>query len=159
MRLPDGETYAESRSYAPGQTRRVTALGADSAVPWTLGHAICFDLRFPQLFCGLTRDGANLLVVPSAFTVTTGQAHWHVLLRARAIETGSYLCAPAQAGAHNAVRRSYGHSLIIDPWGEILAEASADTPGVIMAQAKRSRVDDCRARIPTLALSQQSTYI
>lgn len=162
VRLPGGEVYAESQTYAAGRVRRVTPLGDDAQpgqAPWTLGHAICFDLRFPQLYQALARDGANLMVVPSTFTVTTGQAHWHCLLRARAIETGSYLCAPAQAGAHNPKRRSYGHSLIIDPWGEILAEASADAPGLILATAKRSRLDDCRTRIPTLALSQQNTYL
>ncbi len=157
--LPGGETYHESRNYAAGRQRLVSQLGHDGDQDWKLGHGICFDLRFPQLFQALARDGAQILTLPSAFTQTTGRAHWHVLLRARAIETGCYVCAPAQAGPHNARRTSYGHSLIVDPWGEILAEASADQPGVILANLSQKHLQSCRARIPTLDLSQQDAYL
>ncbi len=161
--LPGGEVYRESQTYAAGGERLVSGLGPQLASHagkgWHLGHAICFDLRFPQLFQALARDGAQILTLPSAFTQTTGQAHWHPLLRARAIETGCYVCAPAQAGQHNAKRQSYGHSLIIDPWGRILAEASADQPGVILAELSLQYLKDCRARIPTLDLSQPDAYL
>ena len=116
--LDGGESYRESESYRPGD-RAVVA-----ETPWgTLGMTVCYDLRFPHLYRGLAQAGAVMLSVPSAFTVPTGRDHWHVLLRARAIETGCFVFAPAQCGTHYGKRRTYGHSMIIDPWGEILAEA------------------------------------
>src|SRR6185312_5146948 len=113
--------------------------GGDRAVladtPWgRVGLTVCYDLRFPHLYRRLAQAGAFAFTIPSAFTVPTGQAHWHVLLRARAIENGAFVIAAAQGGAHPAGRRTYGHSLIVGPWGEVLAESPDDEPGVILAQ-------------------------
>jgi deaminated glutathione amidase len=142
--LPSGEKYRESNTVAGGDT----AVMAD--LPWgRLGLTICYDLRFPQLYRALAKQGAFALTVPSAFTETTGKAHWHVLLRARAIENGAFVIAPAQGGTHANGRKTYGHSLIVAPWGEILAEAGTD-PGVILAEIDPATVDDARARIPNL---------
>jgi predicted amidohydrolase len=110
---------------------------------------ICYDLRFPQLYRSLAKAGATVLAVPSAFTETTGKAHWHTLLRARAIENGAFVIAPAQGGLHANGRRTYGHSLIVGPWGEILAEADTE-PGIILADIDLSLVSDARARVPSL---------
>lgn len=138
--------YRESATYAGGE-RAVTAdLGA-----FRLGMSICYDMRFPKLYNALANAGANLIAVPAAFTVPTGQAHWHVLLRARAIETGSYVIAAAQGGTHPNGRATYGHSLIIDPWGRILAELDHDEPGVLVAEIAPEAVADARGRIPALA--------
>src|SRR6201981_1232050 len=117
IELPGGETYRESANYQPGET----AVLAD--LPWgRLGLTICYDVRFPALYRALAEAGASFLTVPSAFTRKTGEAHWHTLLRARAIENGCFVFAAAQAGTHESKRQSYGHSLIVDPWGTILAE-------------------------------------
>ena len=138
--------YRESATYAGGE-RAVTAdLGE-----FTLGMSICYDMRFPRLYNALANAGANLIAVPAAFTVPTGQAHWHVLLRARAIETGSYVIAAAQGGHHANGRATYGHSLVIDPWGRIIAELDHDIPGVLVAEIAPDRVADARQRIPALA--------
>ena len=135
--LPSGENYRESNTVAGGD-RAVTA-----DLPWgKIGMSVCYDLRFPQLYRALAQAGAFLLTVPSAFTETTGKAHWHVLLRARAIENGAFVIAPAQGGTHADGRKTYGHSLIVAPWGEVLAEAGTD-PGVIVADI------DHGARSPT----------
>ncbi|MEE9586409.1 MAG: carbon-nitrogen hydrolase family protein [Hyphomicrobiaceae bacterium] len=142
--LPDGESYRESRTYRPGKS----AVLAD--LPFgRLGLTICYDLRFPQLYRTLAKQGAHFITVPSAFTEQTGKAHWHVLLRARAIETGCFLFAAAQGGHHESGRRTYGHSLIVSPWGEILAEAGTE-PTVVFADIDRSHVADARSRIPSL---------
>ena len=110
---------------------------------------VCYDLRFPDLFRTLALSGAKIIAVPAAFTRITGRAHWHVLLRSRAIETGCFIIAPAQGGTHQDGRETYGHSLIIDPWGEILAEGGVD-PGVIVATLDLAKVDDVRGKVPSL---------
>jgi len=138
--------YRESATYAGGERAVTAELGE-----FTLGMSICYDMRFPRLYNGLANAGANLIAVPAAFTVPTGQAHWHVLLRARAIETGSYVIAAAQGGQHPNGRATYGHSLVIDPWGRIIAELDHDEPGVLVAEIAMDHVVDARQRIPALA--------
>jgi predicted amidohydrolase len=138
--------YRESATYKGGE-RAVTAPLGD----FTLGFSICYDMRFPRLYNALANAGANLLAVPAAFTVPTGQAHWHVLLRARAIETGSYVIAAAQGGQHANGRATYGHSLIIDPWGKIIVELDHDRPGVLLADIDPPMVAEARQRVPALA--------
>ncbi|NMA97362.1 MAG: carbon-nitrogen hydrolase family protein [Phyllobacteriaceae bacterium] len=138
--------YRESATYKGGDTA-VTARLDD----FTLGFSICYDMRFPRLYNSLANAGASLTAVPAAFTVPTGQAHWHVLLRARAIETGSYVIAAAQGGHHPNGRETYGHSLIIDPWGKIIAELDHDRPGVLMADIDPAAVTEARRRVPALA--------
>jgi deaminated glutathione amidase len=137
--------YRESATYAGGERAVTVPLG-----PFTLGMSICYDMRFPKLYNTLANAGANLLAVPAAFTVPTGQAHWHVLLRSRAIETGSYVIAAAQGGQHPNGRSTYGHSIIIDPWGKIVAELAHDEPGVLVAEISPELVKDARERIPAL---------
>jgi predicted amidohydrolase len=142
--LPGGESYRESRNYRPGEL----AVSAD--LPWgRLGLTICYDLRFPALYRALAEAGASFLAVPSAFTRVTGEAHWHVLLRARAIENGCYVFAAAQGGAHENGRETFGHSLVIDPWGRILAEGGVE-PGVVLAEIDPAAVAAARGRIPSL---------
>jgi predicted amidohydrolase len=142
--LASGEVYRESNTVAGGSEAVVadTALGA-------IGLTICYDVRFPQLYRSLAQKGAFLFTVPSAFTVPTGEAHWHVLLRARAIENGAFVIAPAQGGLHANGRKTYGHSLIVSPWGEVLAEAATD-PGVILAEIDPALSDQARAKVPNL---------
>jgi predicted amidohydrolase len=142
--LPSGEIYRESNTVEGG----CEAVVAD--LPWgRLGLSICYDLRFPQLYRKLAQAGSSFLAVPSAFTETTGKAHWHVLLRARAIETGAFVIAPAQGGTHANGRQTYGHSLIVAPWGEIIAEAGAE-PCVITAEIDPAAVKIARERVPSL---------
>ncbi len=142
--LGNGETYRESRSYVPGE-RAVVA-----ATPFgRIGLSICYDLRFPRLYRDLARAGAELLTVPSVFTRPTGEAHWHVLLRARAIENGAWVVAAAQGGRHESGRESYGHSLVVSPWGEIVAEGGTE-PGVVLADIEFEAVAEARRRIPSL---------
>lgn len=142
--LPSGERYRESNTVAGG-SRAVTA-----ELPWgKLGLSICYDLRFPQLYRVLAQAGSTMLAVPSAFTETTGKAHWHVLLRARAIENGAFVIAPAQGGEHANGRKTYGHSLIVAPWGEILAEAGTE-PCVISAEIDLEAARSARERVPSL---------
>jgi predicted amidohydrolase len=144
VNLPSGETYRESNTVAPGD-KVVTA-----DLPWgRLGLTICYDLRFPHLYRALAKAGVHFISVPAAFTKTTGEAHWHILMRARAIETGAFIIAPAQGGRHANGRETYGHSLIVAPWGEILAEGGVD-PGVIVAEIDPAQVESVRARIPSL---------
>ena len=114
-----------------------------------MGLSICYDVRFPHLYRSLAKAGAGLLVVPSAFTQVTGQAHWHVLLRARAIETGCFVVAPAQTGNHPGGRQTFGHSLIVAPWGEVLADGGEE-PGITTALIDTARIDEARRRIPAL---------
>jgi len=145
--LGKGERYAESATFEPGEA----AICAD--LPWgRLGLTICYDLRFPHLYRHLAQAGADFIAVGSAFTKVTGEAHWHVLLRARAIETGCFIFAPAQTGTHTG-RQTYGHSLIINPWGEIIAEAG-DSPGVIAAKIDPAEVAKARARVPAIHLER-----
>ena len=142
--LPNGDVYRESEAYRPGEL----AVAADLP-DIRLGLTICYDLRFPALFRALAEAGAGMIAVPAAFTQPTGEAHWHILLRARAIETGSYVLAAAQCGTHENGRRTFGHSLIIDPWGTILAEAGTE-PGFITAEIDPAKVKAVRSRIPSL---------
>src|SRR6201996_2591974 len=142
--LPGGESYRESANYQPGETAVISDL------PWgRLGLTICYDVRFPALSRALAESGASFLTVPSAFTRKTGEAHWHILLRSRAIETGCFVFAAAQAGTHENKRETYGHSLIISPWGEILAEGDVE-PGIIMAEIDPAKVETARRAIPSL---------
>jgi predicted amidohydrolase len=142
--LADGESYRESRNYRPGEL----AVLAD--LPWSrLGLTVCYDLRFPALYRALAEAGATMLAIPSAFTKQTGEAHWHVLIRTRAIENGCFVFAAAQGGKHENGRETYGHSLIVDPWGRILAEGGIE-PGVVMAEIDPAEVANARARIPSL---------
>jgi deaminated glutathione amidase len=144
VNLPSGESYRESNTVMGGE-QAVTA-----ELPWcTMGLTICYDLRFPQLYRALAKKGATVLTVPSAFTETTGKAHWHTLLRARAIENGAFVIAPAQGGTHANGRKTYGHSLIVGPWGDILAEGGTD-PGVFMTEIDPAEAADARARLPNL---------
>jgi predicted amidohydrolase len=142
--LPSGEKYRESNTVAGGDSATLaeTPFGK-------IGMTVCYDLRFPQLYRTLAQKGAILLTVPSAFTETTGKAHWHVLLRARAIENGAFVVAPAQGGTHANGRKTYGHSLIVGPWGEVLAEAGTE-PGVIVADIDPAAATDARLRVPSL---------
>ena len=142
--LPTGERWRESASYAPGET----AVVVDTPVG-RLGLAICYDLRFPDLFRALTDAGATVLAVPAAFTRPTGAAHWHVLLRARAIEAGVHLVAAAQTGVHEDGRTTYGHSLVVDPWGEVLLDMG-EAPGIGYAEIDGTRLHDVRSRVPAL---------
>ncbi len=142
--MPNGERIRESDTFAPGHEAVVAAL------PWgPLGLSICYDMRFPSLFNTLANAGAVFLAVPAAFTVPTGKAHWHVLLRSRAIETGSFVFAAAQGGAHECGRHTFGHSIAITPWGEIIAEAGTD-PGLLVFDVDEDLVKRDRSRIPVL---------
>jgi deaminated glutathione amidase len=142
--LKGGESYRESRSYRPGDLAVLTDL------PWgRLGLTICYDLRFPALYRALAEAGATFLAIPSAFTKQTGEAHWHVLMRARAIENGSFVFAAAQGGEHENGRATFGHSLVVDPWGRILAEGGTE-PGVVFADIDPAEVSVARSRIPSL---------
>jgi predicted amidohydrolase len=144
VNLANGESYRESNNYQPGDTASLADL------PWgRIGLTICYDMRFPSLYRALAESGASFLTMPSAFTKPTGEAHWHVLLRSRAIENGAFVFAAAQGGVHESKRVTYGHSLIIDPWGEILAEGGVD-PGVITAEIDPAKVADARGKIPSL---------
>jgi deaminated glutathione amidase len=142
--LANGESYRESRNYRAGEL----AVLAD--LPWgRMGLTVCYDLRFPALYRALAEAGASMLTIPSAFTKQTGEAHWHVLIRARAVENGSFVFAAAQGGKHENGRDTYGHSLIVDPWGRILAEGGSE-PAVVMADIDPAEVANARARIPSL---------
>lgn len=147
--LPDGETWRESSVYAPGGEAVLaqTALGAT-------GLTICYDLRFPALYRRLAQAGAKALCVPAAFTRQTGEAHWSTLLRARAIENGAFVVAPAQGGRHEDGRETYGHSMIVDPWGRVLAELDHDEPGVLIADLELGAAEEARRRIPSLSLDR-----
>ena len=142
--LPGGESYRESNAYRPGGGTVV------AETPWgRLGLTVCYDVRFPHLYRTLAQAGADMLTVPSVFTVPTGRAHWHVLLRARAIENGCFVFAPAQWGEHTGGRKSYGHSLIVDPWGEVLADAG-EGEGIVTARIDPDRILEARRMVPSL---------
>jgi deaminated glutathione amidase len=149
--LQGGESYRESNAYRPGLHTVV------AETPWgRLGMSVCYDLRFPHLYRALAQAGADFLAVPSVFTVPTGRAHWHVLLRARAIENGCFVFAPAQWGEHAGGRRSYGHSLIVDPWGEVLADGGEGT-GIVTARIDPARVAEARRSVPSLTHDRDFT--
>ncbi|MDX3909708.1 MAG: carbon-nitrogen hydrolase family protein [Sphingobium sp.] len=143
--LASGGSWRESSVYAPGE--RVVAVDT----PWArMGLSVCYDLRFPDLYRALTNAGATVLLIPAAFTVPTGEAHWHVLLRARAIEAGAFVIACAQTGQHADGRVTYGHSLVIDPWGEIICDMGSD-PGVQIVDLSLDKIGDVRSRVPAIA--------
>ncbi len=144
--LPNGESWRESATYEPG-TQTVIA-----DLPFAkVGMAVCYDIRFPAIFRTQARQGAQVLTGPAAFTRQTGQAHWHVLQRSRAIENGAYVISAAQGGTHEDGRDTYGHSLIVDPWGGVIAEIDNDDPGYVLAEIDTQKVADARARIPAIA--------
>jgi predicted amidohydrolase len=144
--LAGGPSYQESRCICPGEDIVATALPGK---PFTAGLAICYDLRFPELFRALSAKGADLLILPAAFALSTGRDHWEVLVRARAIENQAYIIAPAQWGQHSPGRRSYGRSLIVDPWGTVLAQAP-DDEGVILTELDHARLSRLRREMPCL---------
>lgn len=143
---PDDRPYRESDTYVGGDVAVVS-----DHPGFGLGFSVCYDVRFPALYAALAEGGAKVLAIPAAFTVPTGKAHWEILLRARAIETGSYVIAAAQGGKHANGRETYGHSMIIDPWGRIIAASGDDQPGIICAEIDLKQVEDARARLPVLA--------
>ncbi|NEW95859.1 carbon-nitrogen hydrolase family protein [Rhodopseudomonas sp. BR0G17] len=149
--LGNGESYRESANYQPGETAVISDL------PWgRIGLTICYDVRFPALYRALAESGASFLAVPAAFTKPTGEAHWHVLLRARAIENGCFVFAAAQGGLHENKRETFGHSLIIDPWGKVLAEGGIE-PGFIMTRIDPAEVTKARGKIPSLQHGRRFT--
>lgn len=143
--LANGDRYRESATIRPGDGATV----ADT--PWgRLGMSVCYDVRFPHLFRQLAKAGASMISIPAAFTVPTGEAHWETLLRARAIETGAFVLAPAQGGAHEDGRRTWGHSTVVGPWGEVIAKLDHDEPGVLRATLDLTAVERARASVPAL---------
>ncbi len=151
--LPSGESYRESTSYRPGEKAIVTEL------PWGgLGLTICYDLRFPSLHRTLAQHGAQFIASPAAFTKTTGEAHWHTLIKARAIESQCFVFAAAQGGRHDNNRETFGHSLVISPWGEVLAEGKI-YPSVIISDVKWSEVGEVRARVPSLSHDRAFQFV
>lgn len=143
--LVGGESYRESATFRAGSKAVVvnTPYGG-------LGLSICYDLRFPHLFRALAQNGADFITIPAAFTQKTGEAHWHVLMRARAIETGCYIISPAQSGTHAHGRQTFGHSLVVSPWGEVIADAGTDSPSFILAEIDPAKVKEARSMIPCL---------
>ena len=146
VQLAGGESYRESSTFKPGE-RAVLA-----ETPWgVLGMTICYDLRFPYLYRELAHAGATMLAIPSSFTVPTGQAHWHTLMRARAIETGCFVFAPAQVGTHKGSnRKTYGHSIAVAPWGEVLADAGSEKGGFVIADVDMAKIEEARKMVPSL---------
>jgi len=144
VELGSGGSYSESAATTPGTSVVVVEVGG-----FKLGLSICYDLRFPELYRALSEQGAEVLLVPAAFTLHTGKDHWHVLLRARAIEAQAFVVAAAQYGAHPGARQTYGHSLVVDPWGTVIAEAS-DGVGIVSATLERERLDAVRRSLPSL---------
>src|SRR5690606_20572208 len=144
--LAGGEAWRESAAYAPGEAGVTvdTPLGR-------LGLAVCYDIRLPALFEALGRARCDVIAIPAAFTVPTGQAHWHLLQRARAVEASAYVVAAAQVGKHDDGRRTYGHSLVVDPWGEVLVDMGGRLPGLAFTELDRERIADVRRQLPSLA--------
>ena len=144
--LPNGESWRESATYEPGKESVIADL------PFAkIGMAVCYDIRFPAIFRTQARQGAEVLTGPAAFTRQTGEAHWHVLQRARAIENGAYVISAAQGGTHEDGRETYGHSLMVDPWGKVIAEIDGDEPGYVLADIETDAVAKARGRIPAIA--------
>lgn len=151
--LPSGESHKESDAFEAGDKAAVVK------TPWKpVGLSICYDVRFPYMYRSMAKRGAEIMAVPSAFTVPTGKAHWEALLRARAIETGSFILAPAQVGSHEGGRETYGHSMIIGPWGQVLAERTEDTPGFIMRKLHFEDVTKARFAIPSLTHDREFDF-
>ena len=149
---PDGKSYRESATMRPGEHAVV------AGTPWGgLGLTICYDVRFAHLYRALANQDARMIAVPAAFTVPTGQAHWEVMLRARAIETGAWVLAPAQGGLHEDGRTTYGHSMVIDPWGKVVAALDHDRPAVLTARLDLTRVDQARQALPQLRHDREFT--
>lgn len=144
--LDGGETWRESKVYQPGTVGRIVDTGE-----FKLGMTVCYDLRFPQLYRHYAKAGAQILTCPAAFTRQTGRAHWHTLLKARAIENGAFVVAAAQGGDHHDGRETFGHSLIVNPWGEIIAEISNEEPGYMVAELNLEEVSKARGKVPNLA--------
>ena len=146
VELESGESWRESKAYAPGEqvVTAETPLGR-------LGLAICYDIRFPALFEELGQRRCDAIAIPAAFTVPTGEAHWHLLLRARAIEASAYVVAAAQVGEHEDGRRTYGHSLVVDPWGDVLLDMGGEAPGLGFAEIDSESIERVRAQLPSLA--------
>lgn len=144
--LPNGDKYRESDTIAPGE--KLVTVDADGV---KFGLSICYDLRFPHLYRALAKAGAQVIVIPSAFTVPTGQAHWEILMRARAIETGCFVIAAAQVGTHEGGRATYGHSMIVAPWGHIITEIQSDKVGFAVAELDLDEVSKARAAVPSLS--------
>tara|TARA_B100000963_G_scaffold269893_1_gene238050 strand:- start:182 stop:970 length:789 start_codon:yes stop_codon:yes gene_type:complete len=142
--LKNGESYKESDNYSPGNELKITNVSGH-----LIGHTICYDLRYPKMYRALAKKGTKIIVVPSAFTYTTGKAHWHSLIKARAIENGVFILAPNQWGINNENRSTYGHTLIVGPWGETLAEAD-NCEMIVTAQLDLNKVQDCQSAIPVL---------
>lgn len=144
--LATGESWRESSVYGPGER----AVAVDT--PWArIGLSVCYDMRFPDLYRALSNAGASLLLMPAAFTVPTGQAHWHLLLRARAVEAAAFVIAPAQVGRHEDGRQTYGHSLVVDPWGDVLLDMGGEAAGLSIVDLDMDRVADVRQRVPAIA--------
>ena len=153
VEVGDGQTYRESAKIIAGDKAVI------ATTPWgKLGMTVCYDLRFPQLYRALAKAGAGIITVPAAFTQVTGEAHWHVLLRARAIETGCFIIASAQTGTHAGGRKTYGHSLIIDPWGRVLIDGGTDE-GIIVADLDLSEIEKTRAKLPSLTHDREFSLI
>ena len=145
--LASGETWRESAAYAPGEEVVVV----EGTPVGRLGLTICYDVRFPALFEQLGRRFCDVIAIPAAFTVPTGQAHWHLMQRARAVEASAWVVAAAQVGEHADGRRTYGHSLVVDPWGEVVLDMGGDAPGLAFAEIDPQRTADIRAQLPSLA--------
>lgn len=147
VELASGENWRESSAYAPGDNVGVV----DGTPVGRLGLTICYDIRFPALFEVLGRQSCDVIAVPAAFTVSTGEAHWHMLQRARAVEASAYVVAAAQVGEHADGRRTYGHSLVVDPWGDVVLDLGGEAPGLGFAEIDPARIADIRAQLPSLA--------
>ncbi|HWH73157.1 MAG TPA: carbon-nitrogen hydrolase family protein [Methylibium sp.] len=151
FRFDDGERrYDEAATLAPGQKPVAFTVTDRAGHEWRVGLSVCYDLRFPELYRGLCRPPCDLLMVPAAFTYPTGEAHWELLLRARAVENQCYVLAPAQGGLHENGRRTWGHSLAVGPWGEVLAVRTEDGEGVIVAELSAERLQQVRTQLPAL---------
>lgn len=150
--LGEGQTYRESKRFQAGNRVEIVSINQVH-----IAMTVCYDLRFPEVYRNLAKAGAQIITIPSAFTKITGQAHWHVLLRARAIESGCFILAPAQTGLHADGRETYGHSLIIDPWGTVLAEKEIDEPGFISAELDLDKVYEAHAKVPSLTHDKEYT--